>query len=154
MTSSDLPVDKIHFHSKDIDFSLPDADIALLAQWIGDTISAEGHSLNNVTYIFCSDAYLYQINVSFLNHDTYTDIITFPYAEDTIEADIFISIDRIIANAATYQVSFDQELYRVMIHGILHLCGYHDKKEVEKKLMRLKEDLYLTKLNHLLVNNQ
>ena len=88
--------------------------------------------LIGLSYIFCSDAYLHNINVEYLNHDTLTDIITFPYlSPPEIEGDIFISVDRIRENAQTFQVTFEQELHRVIIHGVLHLCGQGDKTEEE-----------------------
>jgi rRNA maturation RNase YbeY len=98
-----------------------------------------------INYVFCSDLYLHKINLEHLNHDTYTDIITFNYCEeDIISGDIFISIDRVKENSITYHTNFQKELNRVMIHGILHLVGFDDKSESDKELMRSKEDFYLS----------
>lgn len=137
-----LPEDEassVTFQSEGIDFEL--ADPGLLSEWIKTVIEREGSNLHQACYIFCSDEYLHNLNKEYLNHDTYTDIITFPYTEPPlIEGDIFISIDRVKENAGRYGVSFEQELQRVMIHGILHLCGYSDKSPEDKDRMRQKED--------------
>lgn len=129
----------IEFHSEDIDFSLEQADT--LRQWVKRIIDQENKILEHISYIFCNDAYLYELNLQYLNHDTLTDIITFQYAKlPVVEGDIFISINRIRENAAQYEVTFDNELHRVMSHGVLHLCGYGDKKNEEKKRMTEKEN--------------
>ena len=114
-------------------------------KWLTDTIVAEGFKLNELNYIFCSDEYLLQINQQYLDHDTYTDIITFDNSEEEgiIVGDIFISIERIKENAAKFSVTEAQELHRVMVHGVLHLLGYKDKSATDKKKMTLKEDHYL-----------
>jgi len=129
------------FHTEDIDFELENAE--KIKQWILQTIKDEGGTLSFINYIFCSDTYLYRINVEYLDHDTYTDIITFPYSDETIESDIFISIDRVRENAKTFNVNFERELHRVMIHGVLHLLGYGDKTEEEQQTMRAREDFWL-----------
>ncbi|WP_339654590.1 rRNA maturation RNase YbeY [uncultured Salegentibacter sp.] len=109
--------------------------------WIRKVISSEEKQLGEINYIFCDDHYLYKINLKFLDHDTYTDIISFDNSEgDELNGDIFISTDRVTENAKEYNVDFSEELKRVMIHGILHLCGYGDKTESEAALMRQKED--------------
>ena len=109
--------------------------------WIRKVISSEEKQLGEINYIFCDDHYLYKINLKFLDHDTYTDIISFDNSEgDELNGDIFISTDRVTENAKEYNVDFSDELKRVMIHGILHLCGYGDKTESEAALMRQKED--------------
>ncbi|SLK02463.1 rRNA maturation RNase YbeY [Salegentibacter salarius] len=109
--------------------------------WIRKVISSEEKQLGEINYIFCDDHYLYKINLKFLEHDTYTDIISFDNSEgDELNGDIFISTDRVTENAKEYNVDFSDELKRVMIHGILHLCGYGDKTESEAALMRQKED--------------
>ena len=129
----------IQFDTEDIEFSAPDTQ--KLTDWIRTIIDRENCVLENINYIFCSDDYLHKINVEHLNHDTYTDIITFPYAPPpTVESDIFISIDRVRANAKTFEVSFQKEFLRVVIHGVLHLCGYGDKTDAEAKIMRRKEE--------------
>ena len=118
-----------------------------LRQWITQTIKAEGFKLKELTYIFCSDSYLLQINQQYLNHDTYTDIITFDNSETekVIIGDIFISIDRIRENALKFNISDTDELHRVIIHGALHLLGYKDITPVTKQKMTQKEDFYLNK---------
>jgi probable rRNA maturation factor len=141
MVEPPFPADEpaIHFHSEDIDFDLSGQDA--LQQWIETIIRRESGILQQLSFIFCSDDYLLALNVEYLQHDTLTDIITFPYQEPPhIEGDIFISIDRIRDNAAGFGVSFEQELHRVMIHGVLHLCGYGDKTPEDKKIMTAKED--------------
>ncbi len=138
--------DLILYHTEDIDFELEHQDI--LSSWIKDTISLESKQLHQVNFIFCSDAYLHDLNLQYLQHDTLTDIITFPYLElPLIEGDIFISIDRIRENARAYGCTFEQELYRVMIHGVLHLCGYTDKTVEEKAAMTKQENLRLAQLS-------
>ena len=136
--------DKIIYNVENIDFQLVNQN--LLSSWIEKTIESEGATLGAVSYIFCSDDYLHQMNVEYLNHDTLTDVITFPYNDNPIEGDIFISIDRVKDNAQDLGVAFDDELHRVMIHGVLHLCGYSDKTDEQKAEMRQKEDEYLKKL--------
>jgi probable rRNA maturation factor len=118
-----------------------------LKEFITFIFSAEGSILEELHYIFCSDAYLLQINQKFLNHDTYTDIITFNLSEPNkpIISDIYISIDRIRENAELLQTTFKLELHRVIFHGALHLCGYKDKSKSDNKLMRQKEDYYLAR---------
>ena len=134
--------EKINSYSEDIDFILPNS--SLVFDWIKKSIQSEDKKLQQLNFIFCSDKYLHQINVEYLNHDTYTDVITFPYAEgENIEGDIFISIDRIKENAEQFKVSFQDELHRVMIHGTLHLMGYFDKTHEDKILMTQKENEYL-----------
>ena len=129
----------VSFQSEDVEFELAKPDI--LTEWIQSIIEREGCTLHQASYIFCSDEYLYNLNQEYLNHDTYTDIITFPYTEPPlIEGDVFISIDRVKDNARQFGVPFEQELHRVMIHGILHLCGYPDKSPEEKAHMREKEE--------------
>lgn len=137
----------IEFHSLDIPFQLRNRSKYRL--WLHQAIKAEKKKAGIIQYIFCAEAYLYQLNKQFLNHDTYTDTITFDYSEkETISGDIFISIERIKENALKYKVSFGEELSRVMVHGVLHLCGYKDKKTTDKQKMLLKEDFYLQKLKN------
>ncbi|WP_426583173.1 rRNA maturation RNase YbeY [Mucilaginibacter sp. R-33] len=120
-----------------------------LRQWIRDTVIAEGFKLKELNYIFCSDAYLLQINQQYLDHDTFTDIVTFDNSEveGEIVGDIFISIDRIRENGAKFKTGETDELHRVIIHGALHLLGYTDKSVVTKQKMTQKEDEYLAKRN-------
>ena len=118
-----------------------------IVSWIGQIIQREKCRLQLINFIFCSDTYLHQINVQYLHHDTLTDVITFPYqAPPEVAGDIFISIDRIRENAEDYAVTFFQELFRVMIHGVLHLCGFSDKTPAEKSFMTEKEDEALSLL--------
>lgn len=113
-------------------------------KWIYNTIINENTKLGNINYIFCSDEQLLKINIEYLNHDFYTDIITFDYREnDIISGDIFISIDRIKENSNINKSNFEEELNRVLVHGILHIIGYKDKSIEDSKLMREKENYYL-----------
>ena len=112
--------------------------------WIEEVIKKEKKIVGDITYIFCDDDYLLERNKEFLNHNTLTDIITFNYCIDNnISSDIMISIDRVKENSTIFENSFNEELKRVMIHGILHLIGYNDKSEEEEELMRKKENFYL-----------
>ena len=130
---------EINFFSEDIEFILPEEKKIRL--WLLKISLKEEKTLETINFIFCSDPYLQKINKEYLNHDTFTDIITFPYGEDdSLEGDIFISIDRIRENAVKFNISFNEELLRVMSHGIMHLCGYNDKNEKEQAEMRRKED--------------
>lgn len=112
-----------------------------LVKWIGDVVLSEGFQVGEINYIFCDDSYLNKINQEFLNHDTFTDIISFDYTlGKEVGGDIFISIERVLENAEKFNEVFETELHRVMIHGILHFMGYKDKTKKEKTLMRTKED--------------
>jgi probable rRNA maturation factor len=135
----------IQFFEEDIPYKLKNK--TAIRKWITEAIVNESFKLAELTYVFCSDEYLLQINQQYLNHDTYTDIITFDNSEEhnTIAGDIFISIERIKENAAKFAVTETQELHRVIIHGALHLLGYKDKTVADKKKMTLKEDYYLSK---------
>lgn len=131
----------------ELDFVLDNEERA--SSWIENIITAEGCTLGEINYIFCNDEYLYKINVEFLQHDTFTDIISFDYTlGKTISGDIYISIDRVKENAEKFSVTFDNELHRVMIHGVLHYLGIKDKTEEEKKEMRNKENECLLKLKN------
>ena len=114
-------------------------------EWIEQLISTEEKKTGNINYIFCDDEYLLKVNQDFLNHDYYTDVITFDYVKGkTISGDIFISITRIKENAITLSDNdFERELIRVLAHGVLHLCGYKDKSEGDQKIMRAKENFYI-----------
>ena len=119
-----------------------------LAKWISDVVSSEGFQVGEINYIFCDDVYLHKINQEFLNHDTFTDIISFDYTlGKEVGGDIFISIERVLENAEKFDEVFENELHRVMIHGILHFMGYKDKTKKEKTLMRTKEDEKIFILN-------
>ncbi|MCR9286543.1 MAG: rRNA maturation RNase YbeY [Bacteroidetes bacterium] len=138
----------INFHSEEIDFIL--INVELKKSWVTKIIEQENKMLLLLNFIFCSDDYLHKINLEYLEHDTYTDIITFPLAEDPdIEGDIFISIDRVKENAIKFETSFENELNRVLAHGVFHLCGYRDKTEEEATLMRQKENQALLLLNQI-----
>ncbi|WP_248724580.1 rRNA maturation RNase YbeY [Seonamhaeicola sp. ML3] len=127
-------------------FSLTDEKV--ISNWILSTIKAEGFKIEEVNYVFCDDEYLHKLNVEFLNHDTLTDIISFDYTVGKIiQGDIFISIERVADNAKDFGVTFQEELTRVIIHGILHYCGYKDKTEDDAKAMRNKENYYLNQLS-------
>jgi probable rRNA maturation factor len=134
----------IEFLSEDVEFELNNPD--KVSEWISTVIDQHGQELEGLTYIFCSDDYLHDINVEYLDHDTLTDIITFNNAdtEGTVEGDIFISIDRIRDNATDLGIPFDDELHRVIIHGVLHLLGFKDKTKEEEELMRKQEDSSLS----------
>lgn len=130
-------------YSKEIPFKLVDQKIVFT--WLSDVILREQRQVGDVHYIFCDDEFLYKINHKYLKHNTLTDIITFNYNnKSTISGDIFISVERVEENASKYHVSFLDELHRVMVHGVLHLCGYNDKTKEEQLLMRKKEDYYLS----------
>lgn len=135
----------IQFFEEDIAYKLKNK--AAVRQWINETVLAEGFKLKELNYIFCSDDYLLQINQQYLDHDTYTDIITFDNSEKdkVIVSDIFISIDRIRENALKFNITETNELHRVLIHGALHLLGYKDKSTADKQKMTFKEDFYLNK---------
>ena len=116
-------------------------DEAAIEKWILACIEKEAFELGEINYIFCDDAYLHKINVEFLQHDTLTDIISFDYTMGKeVAGDIFISIERVTENAKEFKVSFEEELKRVLIHGVLHYMGYKDKTDEEKQVMRNKEN--------------
>lgn len=137
----------VDFFAQDISFKLPKP--RKTKQWIELAIEREKKMLEHLNYIFCSDAYLLGINEHYLNHKTLTDVITFDHSEKKgyIEGDIFISVERVRANAVELNTDFDEELHRVIIHGVLHLIGYSDKSLPKKTLMRKKEDAYLSLRN-------
>jgi rRNA maturation RNase YbeY len=127
----------ISFHSQN-EFELGQA--VLYRSWVSSIIEREKKTLRSLSYVFCSDDYLLDINKQFLDHDTLTDIITFDYSsEGLIEGEIYISTDRVLENALSFDVDFKEELLRVMAHGVLHLVGYTDKLEEEIRVMRSKE---------------
>ncbi len=132
----------IHFCTEDITFSLKEK--LKHKAWLNEVAKQEGKKILELTYVFCSDEYLLQINQEYLNHDTLTDIVTFDNSEDPkkIEGDIFISIERVRENGNKLGTS-ETELERVMVHGLLHLLGYKDKKKGDKALMTEKEDFYI-----------
>ena len=135
----------LQFFTEEIDFQLPSPDTTHL--WIEGILTEHEVSVENVNFIFCSDEYLLEVNRSYLQHDYYTDIITFDnreYDDEPLESDIFISIDRVKDNAAGMGIPFLRELHRVIIHGLLHLIGWNDKTQAEKQAMREKEEACLS----------
>ena len=133
---------EFNFHSEKISFTLRKKPAII--SWLSFSIENENKIPGEISCIFCSDQYLHEINAKHLNHDTLTDIITFDYCENnTINGDLFISIDRVKENAKSFNTSLENELHRVMIHGILHLCGFKDKTTEDQNVMSEKEDFYL-----------
>ncbi len=134
----------IYFFSEEISFK--PSKIKLIKSWLNDLVISEGHSIENINYIFCNDEYLHRINVEYLSHDTLTDIITFQYNEkgESISSDVYVSIEMTKLNARENRVGFNNELHRLLAHGALHLCGYKDKSKAHKKQMTQKEDYYLS----------
>lgn len=131
-------IEPLTFQSVDTDFEL--SNISLIKEWINKIIQQESGKLSFINFIFCNDAYLLTLNQEYLDHDTFTDIITFDYNTNQIESDIFISVERVEENATLHSTTFQNELHRVIIHGTLHLLGYKDKSKTEKELMRSKEN--------------
>lgn len=114
---------------------------ALIATWVSKVIASEKKNEGEINFIFCDDEYLHKINVDHLGHDTLTDVISFDYCVgNEINGDVFISVERVTENAVDFNVTFDEELKRVLVHGVLHYCGYKDKTDVDEKQMRSKED--------------
>jgi len=138
----------ITFFQEDIVFELPDPDET--RSWINKVITQEEADVQYLNFIFCSDDYLHNINMEYLSHDTLTDIVTFDNSEnpDNIEGDVFISVDRVKDNSNSFDTSFDEELHRVIIHGVLHLIGFNDKTDEQKSQMREKEEACLSLLNN------
>lgn len=140
----------IYFHNEDNNYTLRQK--TKIKHWLQQAAKKEGYSIEEVNYIFCSDEYVLQVNQQFLNHNYYTDIITFDNADKEqkkqklLVSDIFISIDRCKENAKTYNITTAEELHRILIHGLLHLCSYKDKTKATKQLMTQKEDYYLNLL--------
>lgn len=133
----------VSFFSEDIDFKV--VNPLKTKKWIKNASFSEGYEVSQLNYIFCSDEYLLEINRQYLDHDYFTDIITFDNSEEDkqLEGDIYISVDRVRDNAETFHTDFDSEMRRVLIHGLLHLVGYEDSSEALKTAMRAKEDEYL-----------
>lgn len=129
-------------YNYETDFELVNSDA--YSDWIVNAIQSEGFEVGEISYVFCDDNYLHKINVEYLNHDTLTDIISFDYTMgQLVSGDIFISIERVKDNAKDHDVDFEAELLRVMIHGIMHYCGYKDKTPEDAKLMRSMEEKYM-----------
>ena len=121
------------------DFVLENEEV--ISSWLEDVILSEDKKLGEINYIFCDDEYLHKINLEYLSHDTLTDIISFDYSMgNELHGDIFVSIERVTENAVDFKTDFNEELKRVLVHGVLHYCGYKDKSEQEEVIMRSKED--------------
>ncbi len=135
----------IFFFNEDV--PLPVFSKSKISKWITRCIIDENHQVGTINFIFVSDNYLLEMNRQYLNHDYFTDVISFDYCEGkTVSGDVFMSVDRIRENASDLELNFTDELFRVMIHGVLHFMGYHDKTDEEKKQMRAKEDEALKKI--------
>lgn len=136
----------ISFNNHGIDPRLKDR--LLLKTGLASVFASEEVDFKSVNYVFCKDDYLLNLNQKYLNHDTLTDILTFTYSDTSLPiiSEIYISIERVEYNAQSLNVNYDVELRRIMIHGILHLCGYEDGTRKQKALMREKEDFYLTRI--------
>ncbi len=138
-------IERIDFQTQDIDLVIKEKNKIRL--WIVNAVKNEGKKIGDITYIFCTDDYLLQMNLQYLQHNTYTDVITFDYTEGKrVSGDIFISYDRITDNSKELGTTLENELHRVMIHGIMHLCGYVDKQTEERANMTVKENQYLALL--------
>lgn len=136
----------INFYSEDID--LPNIDFEQIKSWLHDVIGNHLKSVGNITYVFCSDNYILSINKQFLNHDYYTDIISFNYSSQRlISGDLFVSLDTVKSNSELFGSDFNIELSRVIVHGVLHLLGWDDKTDEERIVMREKENYWLRKLS-------
>lgn len=136
----------INFFSEGIGFK--PKQILKIKSWLKDVATEEGYQVGTLNYVFCNDEYILETNRQYLQHDYYTDIITFDNTENCkISGDLVVSIDTVMSNAELIGVDFNQELCRVIVHGVLHLCGYKDKSEDEERLMRDKENSYLSKFN-------
>ena len=127
-----------------IDVEVSGFDMVSVSSWLESVCKEETKEIGEINYIFCNDEYLLEINRSYLDHDYYTDVITFDYSEGLcLSGDVFVSIDRVMENSEDFNVSFLNELCRVIVHGFLHLAGYKDKFKDDEQLMRSKEDYYL-----------
>ncbi len=134
----------VNYFVEDVDFKI--VSRRKMSKWIKESITSEDKQIGEISFIFCSDQYLNQINIEFLNHTDFTDIITFNQSESAtsdLTGDIYISIERVGENSIKFGTPFEEELNRVMIHGIMHLVGYNDKTKNQKRQMREKEDTYL-----------
>jgi len=138
-------MERINFFSEETDFVIDQPP--LIINWLEAIAKQENQEIDTLNYVFCSDEYLLKINRDYLQHDYYTDIITFDNrdgANDPIESDIFVSIDRVMENASEQNIPFENELKRVLAHGLLHLLGFNDKTVDQQKVMREKEEAYLS----------
>lgn len=143
----------IEFQTHNVE--MPQVDCDLLRKWIVEVAERHDKSVGPLTYLFCDDPHIIEVNRQFLNHDYFTDIITFDYSRRRrISGDMVISLDTVASNAIMLGVDYNQELHRVIIHGVLHLCGINDKGEGERQIMEAHEDEALKLLNHLKFNQQ
>lgn len=142
--TDDTPENPVSFHFEDVTFELPLEQA--IRDWLVGVAETEAKPFVEVNYIFCSDEYLRNMNEEFLEHDYYTDVITFPYTEGAVHGDVFISVDRVRDNALQMSVPFEHELHRVLVHGVLHLAGYLDKNPEDEQRMRAREDFYLQRI--------
>lgn len=135
----------VFFHKENVSFSINEE---LVVKWLDESVKPLGFDIGELSFIFCSDEYLKKINVKYLNHDFFTDVITFDYSKgNLLFGDVYVSTDRVQENAKTYNSSFNKELFRVIIHGVLHLCGFNDKTKKEKTLIRSKENEALSTID-------
>ena len=135
----------VFFYKENVSFSINEE---LVVKWLDESVRSLGFVIGELSFIFCSDEYLKEINVKYLNHDFFTDVITFDYSkEKLLFGDVYVSTDRVKENAKTYSSSFNKELFRVIIHGVLHLCGFNDKTKKEKTLIRSKENEALSTID-------
>ena len=138
-----MSMNSISFHNESVNNKTPSK--RLLKAWIKEFVSNHGKKVGELAFVFCSDEKILEINQNFLQHDYYTDIITFDYSEgEVISGDIFISVERVLENAASHQVDYNTELLRVISHGVLHLIGFQDKEEKKKVEMTRNEDLCMS----------
>ena len=138
----------VHYHNEEVSFSFNNKREVSL--WLKSVVSSFQKELGVINVVFCNDQYLLKINQTYLNHDYFTDIITFNYNENNlISGDLFISIDRVKENAINQKMEFNVEIHRVIVHGVLHLCGLNDQSKQEKEIMRGRENLFLQKLSFL-----
>lgn len=138
----------MHFHNEEVSFSFNNKREVSL--WLKSVVSSFQKELGVINVVFCNDQYLLKVNQTYLNHDYFTDIITFNYNENNlISGDLFISIDRVKENAINQKMEFNVEIHRVIVHGVLHLCGLNDQSKQEKEIMRGQENLFLQKLSFL-----
>ena len=135
----------VSFHRENVSLN---ADEKLIIKWLTNSVNSLGYSIGELSFVFCSDDYLRKLNIKHLNQDYFTDVITFDYSKEmSLIGDVFISTERVKENAKLFNVSFNEELFRVIIHGVLHLCGFKDKTKEEKAEMRSKENNFLSLIN-------
>ena len=135
----------VSFHRENVSLI---ADEKLIIKWLTNSVNSLDYSIGELSFVFCSDDYLRKLNIKHLNQDYFTDVITFDYSKEmSLIGDVFISTERVKENAKLFNVSFNEELFRVIIHGVLHLCGFNDKTKEEKAEMRSKENDFLSLIN-------